>query len=68
MKSSVKQEGLLLVREGGDIFFVRYDIIFAKAGDVFFMPRKVPKDFVINSETILSKEEQKLYEHQLTGI
>ena len=27
------------------MYYVDNDIIFAKAGDVFFMPRKLPPDF-----------------------
>lgn len=39
------EEGFIIVKKGEGVFYVRYDIIFAKAGDIFFMPRKVPKDF-----------------------
>jgi hypothetical protein len=63
-----RQDGLLVVKEGGGVFYIRYDIIFAKAGDVFFMPRKVPEGFIINSDTILTKEELKQYENLQIGI
>ena len=42
-------DGLIIVKKGDGVYYVRYDIIFAKAGDVFFMPRRVPEGF--NSDT-----------------
>jgi len=56
--ASVKQaDGLLIVKNGNDIYYIRHDIIMAKAGDVFFMPRKVPADFMLNGEMLVSEEE-----------
>ena len=47
------QDGFIIIKEGEGVFYVRYDIIFAKAGDVFFMPRKVPDDFSVDSDKII---------------
>jgi hypothetical protein len=47
------EEGFIIVKEGLGVFFIRYDIIFAKAGDIFFMPRKVPDNFNSDSDTII---------------
>lgn len=49
--------GMIIVKKEHDIYYIRHNIIFAKAGDVFFMPRKVPHDFIISEETLVSKEE-----------
>src|SRR4051812_4226332 len=45
--------GLIVVNGKNGIFYIRHDIIFAKAGDVFFMPRKVPADFRVEEEAVL---------------
>ena len=34
-----------IVKTTEGVYYVDNDIIFAKAGDVFFMPRKLPPDF-----------------------
>ena len=34
-----------IVKRKEGVYYVDNDIIFAKAGDVFFMPRKLPPDF-----------------------
>ena len=47
------QEGSLIIKEGEGVYYVRYNIIFAKAGDVFFMPRVVPKDFSLDTDKVI---------------
>jgi quercetin dioxygenase-like cupin family protein len=47
------QDGFILVKKGEGVYYVRYDIIFAKAGDVFFMPRKVPQGFSLESDRVI---------------
>ncbi len=47
------QEGSIIIKEGEGTFYVRYNIIFAKAGDVFFMPRVVPKDFSLDTDRVI---------------
>ena len=47
------EDGLILVKKGEGVYYVRYDIIFAKAGDVFFMPRKVPQGFNLESDRVI---------------
>lgn len=47
------QDGFILVKKGEGVYYVRYDIIFAKAGDVFFMPRKVPQGFNLESDRVI---------------
>jgi hypothetical protein len=49
-------KGFILIRKGDGVYYVRYDIIFAKAGDVFFMPRKVPQNFDDESDEIIPFE------------
>lgn len=44
------EEGFIIVKKGEGVFYIRYDIIFAKAGDILFMPRKVPKDFNLDTD------------------
>ena len=46
-------DGFILVKKGEGVYYVRYDIIFAKAGDVFFMPRKVPQGFNVESDKVI---------------
>ena len=46
------EEGFIIVKKGEGVYYVRYDIIFAKAGDVFFMPRKVPQGFNLESDRV----------------
>jgi hypothetical protein len=48
--------GFILIKKGEGVYYVRYDIIFAKAGDVFFMPRKVPQNFNVESDEIIPFE------------
>ena len=47
------QDGFIIVKKGEGVYYVRYDIIFAKAGDVFFMPRKVPQGFNLESDRVI---------------
>ena len=47
------QDGFILVKKGEGVYYVRYDIIFAKAGDVFFMPRKVTQGFNLESDRVI---------------
>lgn len=47
------QEGSIIIKEGEGVFYVRYNIIFAKAGDVFFMPRLVPKNFNLETDRVI---------------
>ena len=47
------QEGSIIIKEGEGVYFVRYNIIFAKAGDVFFMPRLVPENFNLETDTVI---------------
>ena len=47
------QDGFIIIKKGEGVFYVRYDIIFAKAGDVFFMPRKVPQGFNLESDQVI---------------
>jgi len=47
------QEGSIIIKEGGGIFYVKYNIIFAKAGDMFFMPRLVPEDFNLETDKVI---------------
>jgi hypothetical protein len=47
------KEGFIIVKKGEGVYYVRYDIIFAKAGDVFFMPRKVPEGFNLESDRVI---------------
>lgn len=47
------EEGFIIVKKGEGVYYVRYDIIFAKAGDVFFMPRKVPQGFNLESDRVI---------------
>jgi hypothetical protein len=51
------EEGLILVKEGEGVFYIRYDIIFAKAGDILFMPRRVPKDFKLDTDQVITLKE-----------
>jgi hypothetical protein len=51
------EDGLIIVKQKHDIFYIRHNIIIAKAGDIFYMPRKVPENFIINEETLMSKED-----------
>ena len=48
--------GFILIKKGEGVYYVRYDIIFAKAGDVFFMPRKVPQNFNVETDEIIPFE------------
>lgn len=52
-RSTENQDGFILVKKGEGVYYVRYDIIFAKAGDVFFMPRKVPQGFNVPSDRVI---------------
>lgn len=47
------QEGSIIIKEGEGVFYVRYNIIFAKAGDVFFMPRLVPENFNLETDKVI---------------
>lgn len=47
------QEGFIIIKKGEGVFYIRYDIIFAKAGDVFFMPRKVPDNFSHDTDKVI---------------
>lgn len=49
---NANEEGYIIVKKGEGVYYVRYDIIFAKAGDVFFMPRKVPDDFSVDTDQV----------------
>ena len=51
------EDGMIVVKENDGIFYIRHNIIFAKAGDVFYMPRKIPADFEIKAERIISADE-----------
>jgi hypothetical protein len=52
-KATENQDGFILVKKDEGVYYVRYDIIFAKAGDVFFMPRKVPQGFSLESDRVI---------------
>jgi len=52
-RATENQDGFILVKKGDGVYYVRYDIIFAKAGDVFFMPRKVPQGFSLESDRVI---------------
>jgi hypothetical protein len=52
-KGTENHDGFILVKKGEGVYYVRYDIIFAKAGDVFFMPRKVPQGFNLASDRVI---------------
>ena len=52
-KATDNQDGFIIIKKGEGVFYVRYDIIFAKAGDVFFMPRKVPQGFSLESDMVI---------------
>lgn len=52
-KESENQDGFIIVKKGEGVYYVRYDIIFAKAGDVFFMPRKVPANFNLDTDLVI---------------
>ena len=52
-RSTENQDGFILVKQGEGVYYVRYDIIFAKAGEVFFMPRKVPQGFNLASDRVI---------------
>lgn len=56
-------DGMIIFRDEDDVFYIRHDIIYAKAGDVFYMPRKVPDDFRIETAEMLSKEEFEKFLH-----
>jgi hypothetical protein len=45
--------GFILMKKGEGVYYVRYDIIFAKAGDVFYMPRKVQQNFNVDTDAII---------------
>lgn len=47
------KNGFIIIKKGEGVFYVRYDIIFAKAGDVFFMPRKVPDNFSLETDKVI---------------
>lgn len=40
-----QSNGLIVVDRADGKFYIRHNIIYAKAGDVFYMPRKIPDDF-----------------------
>lgn len=46
-------EGSIIIKEGEGVFYVKYNIIFAKAGDMFFMPRLVPDDFNLETDKVI---------------
>lgn len=50
------ESGFIIVKKGEGVYYVRYDIIFAKAGDIFFMPRKVPADFSLDTDRVIPFE------------
>ena len=50
----INEDGFIMIKEGVGVFYIRYDIIFAKAGDIFFMPRKVPQNFNSGSDKIIT--------------
>jgi hypothetical protein len=52
-KTTENNDGFILVKKDDGVYYVRYDIIFAKAGDVFFMPRKVPQGFNLGSDRVI---------------
>jgi quercetin dioxygenase-like cupin family protein len=52
-RTTENQDGFIIVKKGEGVYYVRYDIIFAKAGDVFFMPRKVPQGFNLESDCVI---------------
>lgn len=52
-KTTENQDGFIIVKKGEGVYYVRYDIIFAKAGDVFFMPRKVPANFSVDTDLVI---------------
>lgn len=54
---------MIIFKDEDDVFYIRHDIIYAKAGDVFYMPRKVPDDFRIETAEMLSKEEFEKFLH-----
>jgi hypothetical protein len=47
------KNGFIIIKKGEGVFYIRYDIIFAKAGDVFFMPRKVPDNFSLDTDKVI---------------
>ena len=47
------QEGTIVIKKGEGVYFVKYNIIFAKAGDVFFMPRAVPEGFAVDTDEVI---------------
>ena len=51
------EDGMIIVQSNDGLFYIRHNIIFAKAGDVFYMPRKIPADFEIEAERIISAYE-----------
>lgn len=66
-------EGIIIVKKGEGVYYVRYNIIFAKAGDMFFMPRKVPNGFSSDSDHIIpfhasAGEFQKFYDENFLPI
>lgn len=52
-RTTENENGFILVKKNDGVYYVRYDIIFAKAGDVFFMPRKVPQGFNVESDRVI---------------
>ena len=52
-KVTDNQDGFIIIKKGEGVFYIRYDIIFAKAGDVFFMPRRVPQGFNLESDRVI---------------
>ncbi|MBL7696502.1 MAG: hypothetical protein JNK79_00015 [Chitinophagaceae bacterium] len=46
-------EGSIIIKEGEGVYYVRYNIILAKAGDVFFMPRMVPENFNLETDKVI---------------
>jgi hypothetical protein len=53
-RTTENQAGFLLVKKDEGVYYVRYDIIFAKAGDIFFMPRKVSQGSSLESDRVIS--------------
>jgi hypothetical protein len=68
-----QQEGFIIIKKGEGVYYVRYDIIFAKAGDVFFMPRKVPQNFSLATDQVIpfkasAGEFQKFYDQNFLPV
>ena len=51
------EDGMIIVKAEEGVFYIRHNIIFAKAGDVFYMPRKIPADFDIKAERVITDAE-----------